>query len=189
MMSNVRFAVPPTGQVTRLRRRRAAHARRSASAPAPRCSASSTPCCCGRCRSASPDRLVWIENEGTGGLSARTTRADTFKAWREENTSFEALAGYFAFFDFGRRQTLTGAGEPDAACDQCRQYAGVHGDGCDLDSSASEHERRLNSFVSFAAIALGSARTSRASRPSVPRSTGTASSPTRRTASRPTTST
>jgi predicted permease len=59
-----------------------------------------------------PDRLVWIENEGTGGLSARTTRADTFKAWREENTSLEAIAGYFAFFDFGRRQTLTGSGEP-----------------------------------------------------------------------------
>jgi putative ABC transport system permease protein len=60
-----------------------------------------------------PNRLVWIENEGTGGLSARTTRADTFRAWREENTSFEALAGYFAFFDFGRRQTLTGSGDPE----------------------------------------------------------------------------
>jgi predicted permease len=60
-----------------------------------------------------PNRLVWIENVGTGGLSARTTRADTFKAWREENTSFEALGGYFAFFDFGRRQTLTGSGDPE----------------------------------------------------------------------------
>ena len=71
------------------------------------------PCCCGRCRLREPDRLVWIENEGTGGLSARTTRADTFKAWREQNKSFEALAGYFAFFDFGRRPTMTGAGEPE----------------------------------------------------------------------------
>ena len=60
-----------------------------------------------------PARLVWIENEGTGGMSARTTRADTFIAWREQNASFEALAGYFAFFDFVRRQTLTGAGEPE----------------------------------------------------------------------------
>ena len=60
-----------------------------------------------------PGRLVWIENEGTSGMSARTTRADTFKAWREENTSFETLAGYFAFFDFGRRQTLTGSGDPE----------------------------------------------------------------------------
>jgi putative ABC transport system permease protein len=60
-----------------------------------------------------PERLVWIENVGNGGMSARTTRADTFKAWREENTSFEAVAGYFAFYDFVRRQTLTGAGEPE----------------------------------------------------------------------------
>ena len=60
-----------------------------------------------------PERLVWIENVGKGGMSARTTRADTFKAWREENTSFEAVAGYFAFYDFVRRQTLTGAGEPE----------------------------------------------------------------------------
>jgi predicted permease len=60
-----------------------------------------------------PDRLAWIENQGRGGLSARTTRVDTFNAWREQNKSFEALAAYFAFFDFGRRQTLTGGGEPE----------------------------------------------------------------------------
>jgi len=60
-----------------------------------------------------PERLAWIENEGSGGLSARTTRADTFSAWRDENKSFDAIAGYFAFFDFGRRQTLTGAGQPE----------------------------------------------------------------------------
>ena len=59
-----------------------------------------------------PHRLVWIENEGTSGMSARTTRVDTFNAWREQNTSFEAIGAYFAFFDFGRRQTLTGSGEP-----------------------------------------------------------------------------
>lgn len=60
-----------------------------------------------------PGRLVWIENVGTGGMSARTTRADTFNAWREQNTSFEGIAAYFAFFDFGRRQTLTGTGDPE----------------------------------------------------------------------------
>jgi len=60
-----------------------------------------------------PDRLVWIENVGTGGLSARTTRVDTLQAWRAENTSFEGVAGYFAFFDFGRRQTMTGSGDPE----------------------------------------------------------------------------
>src|SRR5712671_2037418 len=28
------------------------------------------------------DRLVWIENVGSGGLSARTTRVDNFLEWR-----------------------------------------------------------------------------------------------------------
>ncbi|MEO7271128.1 MAG: ABC transporter permease [Vicinamibacterales bacterium] len=60
-----------------------------------------------------PTRLVWIENVGTSGLSARTTRVDTFQAWREQNTSFESLAAYFAFFDFVRRQTITGGGDPE----------------------------------------------------------------------------
>src|SRR5262249_39556303 len=57
------------------------------------------------------DRLVWIENAGTGGLSARTTRVDNFLEWREQNGSFEELAAYFAFFDYSR-YTLTGSGEP-----------------------------------------------------------------------------
>jgi putative ABC transport system permease protein len=59
-----------------------------------------------------PARLVWIENDGDGGLSARTTRVDTFNGWREQNKSFESLAAYFAFFDYGR-MTLTGTGEPE----------------------------------------------------------------------------
>jgi len=59
-----------------------------------------------------PERLVWIENVLGGGLSGRTTRADVFAAWRDQSRSFEALAGYFAFFDYGR-QTLTGEGEPE----------------------------------------------------------------------------
>ncbi|HET6898669.1 MAG TPA: ABC transporter permease, partial [Vicinamibacteria bacterium] len=58
-----------------------------------------------------PDRLVWIENSFGGGLSGRTTRADTFNGWREQSRSFEALAAYFAFFDYGRL-TLSGAGAP-----------------------------------------------------------------------------
>jgi predicted permease len=57
------------------------------------------------------DRLVWIENVGSGGLSARTTRVDNFLAWRAQNTSFEDLAAYFAFFDY-TRYTLIGSGEP-----------------------------------------------------------------------------
>ena len=59
-----------------------------------------------------PGRLVWIENNGGGGLSGRTTRADTFNGWRDQNKSFESLAAYFAFFDYGR-MTLTGTGEPE----------------------------------------------------------------------------
>src|SRR3954468_3145456 len=58
-----------------------------------------------------PERLVWIENVFGGGLSGRTTRVDVFNAWREQNKSFEALAAYFAFFDYGR-QTLTGSSQP-----------------------------------------------------------------------------
>jgi hypothetical protein len=40
-----------------------------------------------------PERLVWIDNKGEGGLSARTSRADVFAGWREQNRSFEALTG------------------------------------------------------------------------------------------------
>jgi predicted permease len=56
-------------------------------------------------------RLVWIENEGTGGMSERTTRVDNFLEWRAQNKSFEELAAYFAFFDYFR-YTLIGSGEP-----------------------------------------------------------------------------
>lgn len=59
-----------------------------------------------------PDRLVWIENGGEGGLSARTSRTDVLRAWQEQNESFESIAAYFAFFDYGR-QTITGSGEPE----------------------------------------------------------------------------
>src|ERR1044071_2491622 len=58
-----------------------------------------------------PERLVWIENVGTGGLSARTTRVDNFLEWREQNSSFEQLGAYFAFFDYARF-TLIDHGEP-----------------------------------------------------------------------------
>jgi predicted permease len=57
-----------------------------------------------------PDRLVWIENVGTNGLSERTTRADVFAGWRDQNRSFESLGAYMAFFDYGRK-TLRDAGE------------------------------------------------------------------------------
>jgi predicted permease len=58
-----------------------------------------------------PSRLVWVENSGTGGMSAITTRMDTYLDWKAQNKSFESLAAYFAFFDY-ERQTLTGMGDP-----------------------------------------------------------------------------
>jgi predicted permease len=60
---------------------------------------------------AHPERLVWIENGYPGGLSARTSRVDTFLEWCAQNQSFEKLGAYFAFFDYGR-YTVTGQGEP-----------------------------------------------------------------------------
>ncbi|HEY5079837.1 MAG TPA: ABC transporter permease [Opitutaceae bacterium] len=59
-----------------------------------------------------PASLVWIENTGGEGLSGRTSRADVFNGWRDQNRSFESLAAYFAFFDYGR-YTLTGSGTPE----------------------------------------------------------------------------
>ena len=59
-----------------------------------------------------PDRLVWIENVLGDGLSGRTARADVFNGWRGHNTSFAALAAYFAFSDYGRL-TRSGDGDPE----------------------------------------------------------------------------
>ena len=59
-----------------------------------------------------PARLVWIENIFGGGLSGRTSRSDVFNGWREHSKSFEALAAYFAFSDYGRL-TLSGSGDPE----------------------------------------------------------------------------
>ena len=55
--------------------------------------------------------LVWIENAGSGGMSERTTQVNNLREWRAQNTSFEDLAAYFAFFDY-IRYTLTGSGDP-----------------------------------------------------------------------------
>src|SRR6267142_1645853 len=44
-----------------------------------------------------PNRLVWIENSGSGGMSSITTRVDNFLDWRAQNESFEKLGAYFAF--------------------------------------------------------------------------------------------
>lgn len=60
-----------------------------------------------------PANLVWIANNGnTGGLSSVTTRVSNFNDWRAQNKSFEDLAAFFAFFDYGS-YNLIGVGEPE----------------------------------------------------------------------------
>ncbi|MBA3711461.1 MAG: ABC transporter permease [Pyrinomonadaceae bacterium] len=59
-----------------------------------------------------PGSLVWIANIGTSGMSGATTRVANYSDWRGMNQSFEDLAAYFAFFDYGS-YTLTGSGEPE----------------------------------------------------------------------------
>ncbi len=59
------------------------------------------------------ERLVWIANSGKGpGLSSVTSRVSTFLEWQKSNRSFEELAAYFAFFDYGS-YTMTGTGDPE----------------------------------------------------------------------------
>lgn len=60
-----------------------------------------------------PERLVWIANTGTtGGMSSVTSRVANFNDWRAQNKSFEDIAAYFAFFDYGS-YNLVGVGEPE----------------------------------------------------------------------------
>jgi predicted permease len=58
-----------------------------------------------------PDRLVWISNHDSGGLSGATTQVNHLLALREQNHSFSELAAYFAFYGVGDSK-LTGRGEP-----------------------------------------------------------------------------
>lgn len=59
-----------------------------------------------------PDRLVWIANTGETGLSAVTSRTSNLRDFRAMNRSFEAITGYFAFFEY-ESYTLTGDGPPE----------------------------------------------------------------------------
>lgn len=58
------------------------------------------------------DRLVWIENTGTTGLSGKTFRVAGFEDLARQNRLFEGLTGYFAFLGYGS-YTLTGRGDPE----------------------------------------------------------------------------
>ena len=57
------------------------------------------------------DRLVWIANSGTDGVSGRTVPVFYFTDLRDQNRSFVDIAAYFAFYGVGDSK-LTNAGEP-----------------------------------------------------------------------------
>jgi putative ABC transport system permease protein len=59
-----------------------------------------------------PSKLVWIANIYDGGLSGETSRVANFQDFKAGNRSFEDMAAYFAFFDYGG-YNLTGSGEPE----------------------------------------------------------------------------
>src|SRR3974377_102978 len=59
-----------------------------------------------------PERLVWIANHDTSGLSGQTTQVGHLLDLRERNQSFSDLAAYFAFYGVGDLK-LTGQGEPE----------------------------------------------------------------------------
>ena len=48
-----------------------------------------------------PQRLVWVTNSDVAGLSGQTTQVGHLLDLREQNRSFEDLAGYFAFYGVG----------------------------------------------------------------------------------------
>jgi len=60
---------------------------------------------------AEPERLVWVPNRSSGGLSARTTQVGHMLDVRERTKSLSEVAGYFAFYGVGDN-LLSGTGEP-----------------------------------------------------------------------------
>jgi predicted permease len=61
---------------------------------------------------ANPERLVWIANHDTSGLSGQTTQVGHMVDLRDRTTSMSEVAGYFAFYGVGDN-VLTGRGEPE----------------------------------------------------------------------------
>jgi predicted permease len=59
-----------------------------------------------------PERLVWIANHDTSGLSGQTTQVDYLLDLRGRTRSFSDMAGYFAFYGVGDN-LLSGQGEPE----------------------------------------------------------------------------
>lgn len=61
---------------------------------------------------ANQDRLVWIANGASGGMSAVTSRSSNLRDYRIHNRSFEAMTGFYAFFDY-EGYNLVGDGAPE----------------------------------------------------------------------------
>ncbi|MEM7352899.1 MAG: ABC transporter permease [Acidobacteriota bacterium] len=59
-----------------------------------------------------PERLAWVANSASGGMSAVTSRTSNLRDFRQMNRSFEGLTGYNAFFEQGS-YNLVGNGEPE----------------------------------------------------------------------------
>lgn len=59
-----------------------------------------------------PGRLVWIASGTSGGLSGVTSRTSNLRDYRAQARSFEALTGYFAFFEY-ESFNLVGDGAPE----------------------------------------------------------------------------
>ena len=59
-----------------------------------------------------PEGLVWVANEGSGGMSGVTSRTSNLRDFRALNKSFDGLTGYFAFFETSS-YNLVGKGEPE----------------------------------------------------------------------------
>jgi predicted permease len=65
---------------------------------------------------AEPDRLAWVANGGSPGLSGATVQVKHLQNLQEQNQTFTEVAGYFAFYSAGDDK-LTGSGEPERLTD------------------------------------------------------------------------
>jgi predicted permease len=61
---------------------------------------------------AAPERLVWVTNQDSTGLSGQTTQVGYMLDLRERTQTLSELAGYFAFYGVGDN-VLSGRGEPE----------------------------------------------------------------------------
>jgi len=59
-----------------------------------------------------PEELVWVANQRSGGMSSVTSRTSNLRDFRAMNHSFDALTGYFAFFEY-ESYNLVGDGSPE----------------------------------------------------------------------------